>query len=249
MDVTRSESSFVVLLPELEVLQRDISVVTSNKHFSSVVECLDFVRTFLREQFNNGQAVNNTDVYRLVLNEFNETCEFHINLEKCSISSDLQEIVIASSDFSSRKHDLVIGVDYLKTNDLFFVKSHSLPEVPYVKENLKPSPSLRSLCDKFLRLVESLQPFFDVMDKIDATCWILDPEVPSRKDVHRRIAIGDNISVVATFDPFSTGQVPVLKFLGPGRLVEQFRLNMIENLGKWNATGEIVSELLVLIGS
>lgn len=111
-----------------------------------------------------------------------------MNLDRCSISSDLSEITLVTRDTRNRKHEITIGVDDAKMeNQIFYVKNHQLPKDCLVKGGT----SLKVICEKFLCAVRSLQHFWDVMDDFDQNFWILDPEKPHRADAYRRVSLGE----------------------------------------------------------
>lgn len=60
--------------------------------------------------------------------------------------------------------------------------------------------------------------------------------------------IAENLSVIATFDPFNINNPPNLKFLGAEQHIEKYTKNLIENLENWNYNNDVVTEFLKLLG-
>lgn len=60
--------------------------------------------------------------------------------------------------------------------------------------------------------------------------------------------LGENVSVIVTFDPFNVNSAPDLKFLGAERHLGKYRERLVENLEKWNRNGDVVGEFLKLLG-
>lgn len=45
----------------------------------------------------------------------------------------------------------------------------------------------------FCQAAEQYQDFWKAMEELDAGCWVLEPENPSKRDVYRKISIGVTI--------------------------------------------------------
>jgi E3 ubiquitin-protein ligase FANCL len=54
--------------------------------------------------------------------------------------------------------------------------------------------SLPTIYKNFVQQVAALQKFWEVLDEVDHTCWVMDPDNPTRKDTYRRIMIGMVVS-------------------------------------------------------
>lgn len=197
------------------------------------------------QQTNINKPVDNSDFYRHVLEEYSELTRFYLNLKTCYLSPDLSKIKLSTIDERNREHFLEIDVNYTNKNQMFNIVSYDLP---HDKNNFKASASLRTIYDYFISIIERLQSYFNLMDLIDSCCYILDPPSPHRRDNHRRIWIGDDVSMILTIDPCNIAQIPEIKFLGPGSITESYRMTMNENLEKWDPQNDIVFEILQLIG-
>lgn len=229
-------------------IQNKINTALNNTSFSNIVSYLDKLVELLSANDRKKSYLHATNNYRLVLNEYNEICNFCTNVNRCSISEDLEKINITITDNVDRKHEFIITVHLKNTSDIFLIEHHDLPDTQGISELVKNYNSLRKLCEKFISAVESLQEFFDLMDEVDSKFWILDPEKPKRKDVYRRIVLCDNVSIIVTFDPYKVRSVPNIKFLGPERLIEKYRVSLMENLADFDVDGNIIDELLKLLG-
>lgn len=187
MAIKLYKNTFKVHLPQNSDYEKEIKSEIRKLKPTNIVECVNCLHKTLSLKVPPEIVSVKTDVYRVVLQEFHDLCEIYVNLDCCSIAADLSEITLVCSDFSGRKHELIIGVDYTKSGtEIFFVKRHNLPKNSFSKN----TSSLKELCEDFQQIVRSLQSFWDVMDFFDANFWILDPECPKREDVHRRIALG-----------------------------------------------------------
>lgn len=155
---------------------------------SDITDCLDYVGIVLSPTLRLRQTFVRTDLYRLVLNEFSELCDIYVSLERCSVSPDLGEVTVVTSDSCGRRHELVVGVDYSKAGcEIFYVKRRDLPRGAMEER----AGSLKVICERFLQVVRNLQMFWNILDEFDKSFRILDPEKPRKMDVHRRIALGE----------------------------------------------------------
>lgn len=151
------------------------------------MELLNRLRSLLDRKTIKIAYKNHSHAYRRILNEYIELKEFYINLESCTISKDLSKINVTYLDECRRRHNITISNDL--DDCIFKVSYHTFPEVQG-SSLFKPNASLRSIIQKFLKVIEILQPFFETMDRLDNNCWILDPEKPTKKDCYRRIRFG-----------------------------------------------------------
>lgn len=187
---------------------------------------------------------NLSDSYRHILTEYTEFREFYINLNSCMISEDLSAITLTTLDEYGRTHKLSIKVNYDTGNVTFNISRHDLPD----KEDFTtPNTSLSVLYETFLKAIEELQPYLNLMDQFDSNCWILDPETPKPKDCYRRIAFDNNISMVITINPWKCNGIPSLQFLGSERLVSNFRSKVSNNLENWDFKADTFGEVLKLL--
>lgn len=189
------KNAFRVQLPQNKQHESAVKAALRKLKPNNVLECVNCVHKTLSVQLAPDTVTVNTEVYRVVLQEFRDLCEIYVNLERCFITADLCEVSLVSGDLNGRKHELVIGVDYEKSGaEIFFVKRHNLPKGSFEKI----SSSLKEICEDFLQIVRSLQSFWDVMDVFDEDFWVLDPENPKRGDTHRRIVLGCYLNKIET---------------------------------------------------
>lgn len=132
------------------------------------------------------KPINDSEIYRLVLQEYSEFTKFYLNLKTCCLTSDLNKIKITSLDEHNREHFLEVLINYNK-DDIFEITEFDLP---YEKENFKASSSLRTVYDYLVGIIDRLQPFFNLMEVLDSHCCILEPEITARRICYRRIWLG-----------------------------------------------------------
>ncbi|KAJ8984147.1 hypothetical protein NQ317_017798 [Molorchus minor] len=231
------------LLPYQREIQCEISIL-DNPHIITVLDCL--VRILSQGANSKPVNVNMCDTHKHILQEYSEFTAFYVNLQSSHISSDLCLIDTHMVDDKNRDHFVQISASETDSRGIFRIVKFDLPQP---KEEFIVSSSLKAIYSQFTGTVEALQPFFDLMDILDKSCWILEPLQPERKHTHRRIGLGDNISVIIKIDPYNIANVPDMKFLGPERLIEQYRTIVNENLEKWmEEDDDVFSEILKLLG-
>ncbi|XP_054557524.1 E3 ubiquitin-protein ligase FANCL isoform X2 [Talpa occidentalis] len=96
-----------------------------------------------------------------------------------------------------------------------------------------PQSSLITIHSQFLATLESLKPFWDVMDEIDEKTWVLEPEKPTRSAIARRIALGTNASINIEVDPRHPTMLPECCFLGADHVVKPLGIKLSRNIHLW----------------
>ena len=132
-----------------------------------------------------------TPFYRHVLQEYKEFKNFFISVHESSLSPGLDEIKIAQFDEKDRRHTATISVDFAKFEAPFVLVEYDLPDLG-TKTYFEPRNSLIDLYKMYVNVLDSpeMQLVLDVMEEVDASCWVLDPEKPMRRDLYRRIVVG-----------------------------------------------------------
>lgn len=145
----------------------------------------------LKTEINRPIIKNDFQMYRVILNEYYEFQNFHINVHKAQLASDLSEINVSFLDDRRREHSFRIKIE-VDSDKLFHVANYDLPEFSE-KLNFPLDNSLVNLYNTLVSEVDNpkLQEFLDFMEEIDRSCWVLDPAKPRRADVYRRVNLGN----------------------------------------------------------
>ncbi|KRT79403.1 hypothetical protein AMK59_7738 [Oryctes borbonicus] len=193
--LTRKLQQFKLDINEdLEKYEKEIKRL-SKQSFRDPVEYLDKLTQILSielPQHKDEMTSNYTSICRKVLQEYTELLQFYFNIHKSFISKNLKTINIIQLDEGMRQHSVKIKVNYLNDGKLFNIVEYDLPH----KENevlFEAEDSLITLYEKFMTKVDcpKLQMIFNILDEIDHSCWVIDPENPCRGDLHRRIILGE----------------------------------------------------------
>lgn len=102
----------------------------------------------------------------------------------------------------------------------------------------------------FCQEAEHYQDFWKAMEELDAGCWVLEPENPSRRDTYRKISIGindtsakftsftnlkifpiaPNVSLKIEVDPNHPYVFPSITWLGSETAVSKFREQILDRI-------------------
>ncbi|XP_071442041.1 E3 ubiquitin-protein ligase FANCL [Hetaerina americana] len=163
-----------------------------------------------------------------------------------SSSGEFNEIQLRlnKKDAFDRVHTATVKFDSTTSNPIIRADLPSQVEMTVSK-----GMTASQFYETFVEAVDKLQDFWNVMDDIDADCWVIDPEQPKRKDTYRRIIIETNVSLYLNIDPFDPHKRPDVTFIGSERTVMPFRNSLQENLENWDSMGiSIVHSLAKLLG-
>ncbi|CAG9861621.1 unnamed protein product [Phyllotreta striolata] len=235
-----AQNSFTVQLPE-SLKQFENYFKTSNS--PDIISYLDLIKKHVSSNVPQKKPSNHCEIFRQVLHEYQEFTLFFMNLKSSHISYDLSKINVIALDEQNREHPVEIRVNFEDKANIFEISEYDLP---CEKDKFKKSSYLKDVYNQFVQMVESLQPFFNLMDDFDANCDILDPVPQHRRHNYRRIWLGDSSSIVITVDPFKLSEVPVITFLGPEGLTDIY-VSMNRNVHNWSPTNDLYHEILKFI--
>ncbi|KAL7641219.1 UNVERIFIED_CONTAM: hypothetical protein RMT77_008357 [Armadillidium vulgare] len=154
------------------------------------------------------------------------------------ISSDFSSLQLLCRDKASREHRLLITVpaDYPKED---FTVFGDLPvEVDFSTK--------RSLCDLYKMWEEELMAYqllWNILDCLDETAFVLDPEKPMKKHLMRRIILENQVSVHLTFSPVHPLDPPKCQLLGPSSLVMPLNDKLITLYQVWDSSRSVVDNI------
>ena len=109
---------------------------------------------------------------------------------------------------------------------------------------------LRDAVSQYSSAIASYNEVWTELDQIDRETWVIEPEAPTRANLHRRLALGPRSSVQVTLDP-SPGcarAVPEIRFFGSEAAVAPLRASLNRELHAWSLSRSVVDNLGKVLG-
>ncbi|GIY57127.1 hypothetical protein CDAR_466731 [Caerostris darwini] len=156
------------------------------------------------------------------------------------ISPDFHELHLKAIDESEREHILKIWIPDKFPNEGPKYDCDLPQEFQY---RWLPDDTLLMMFTVFQETLAMYSQFWDIMDELDKNTWILEPEIPSRKDCRRQIALASGISLLIVVNPLIPTSVPVCHYLGPERVVEPVRAKFNKNIHLWSEFDSVLTNL------
>ena len=109
---------------------------------------------------------------------------------------------------------------------------------------------LKDAVAQYTSAISSYHDVWTELDEIDREAWVIEPEAPTRANLHRRLALGPRSSVQVTLDP-SPGcarAVPEIRFFGSEAAVAPLRASLNRALHAWSLSRSVVENLRGMLG-
>lgn len=103
--------------------------------------------------------------------------------------------------------------------------------------------SLKNLFSQFEQCLEQYKDFWDAMDEVDSSTWVLEPEKPTRSATVRRIALVNNASLQIEVNPIQPTVLPKCTFLGADHVTNPLKENLCKNLHEWSNNVSLLDNL------
>lgn len=158
-----------------------------------------------------------------------------VGWERINLHKSLRSLDIVVSDDAGRAHSVAVALkpDYPASAPAC---TAALPEPFHVEWGT--GASLDVIVTQFSRKLSDFQGLFRALDDIDANCYVLEPEHPSRADTFRRLALGRHCSVRLELDARApVSAFPTCRFLGPDAAVAPLRDRLNGFMHLWNPDG------------
>ncbi|XP_005097811.1 E3 ubiquitin-protein ligase FANCL isoform X1 [Aplysia californica] len=157
-----------------------------------------------------------------------------------SIDEDFSAVQIGITDEGGRLHKIKI---HLKTQSTTAVPV-CITDLPHKLEfNWATNTRLKHVVEQFEATVLSYQNFWNTLKEIDEKCWVLEPEHPSFSATHRRIALGQNLSLHITVNCQQPSTLPECRFLGAESATAPLREKLNVNLLRWDVERSLLNNL------
>lgn len=162
-------------------------------------------------------------------------------------SGDLNYLKLRAVDAHDRVHVIEFSVpsDYPQSPPK--LSKLELPDV--VVSQITQCASLKEMYSVFCSLISKLQDFWNSYELLCSKAWVIDPEQPMRKDVHCRIVVGENVSILININPLDVEICPEIRFLGSENAVLPLRNTAENNLKElgWDEDLNICDNLLQIL--
>nr|SVE78563.1 EOG090X0G12 [Daphnia lumholtzi] len=200
------------------------------ERFNSVEEFIDKLGILIKDHHKTNLLCNSSEKpsvhtnYSKVLTEIDA-----IGWEKLfSVNHDFTELKLKLYDSLNQQHILNI-----KFNNNVPEFSAEFPRTVNI-EWQEDSSTLSEMYSLFCQEAEQYQDFWKAMEELDAGCWVLEPENPSRRDTYRKISIAPNVSLKIEVDPKHPYVFPFITWLGSETAVSKFREKILDPIEVWD---------------
>jgi E3 ubiquitin-protein ligase FANCL len=166
------------------------------------------------------------------------------------LADDLSSVTLQYTDSAERVHLLSLSLPPTFPATPPKIISADLPVAFAVHRN--PSTNLLTLVDvmhQFEDKIKSFQRFWDMLDDLDQTAWIIEPTAPTRSCAYRRVALEKHVTLTITLDPLDLDVVPELHFMGSDRAVQPILSTVRTNRPLWRPEGILRENLSALLGA
>ena len=158
-----------------------------------------------------------------------------------SVDKDFRQVTLQHTDPGEREHFLSVQLEG-KVPTLVC----DLPG-----ELVLPSPeewSCQELLAQFQQVIGQYQALWDVLDQVDERCWVVEPPPFTRRALHRRIVLREDVSVIVTLDPSQPTCLPRCRFLGSARAIAPLQERLDERSEEWDPSSGLVDNLTTVLG-
>ncbi|CAB4010538.1 E3 ubiquitin- ligase FANCL isoform X1 [Paramuricea clavata] len=211
---------------------------------SFLVEFKNLVEKLVKcKQDDTGQLSLPLDTYSLLISELE-----HIGWHKLAYTNESFNIIkLKMRDARDREHIVTVHVS-AEYPDILPKCSADVPEPFHFKgSKITEGRLLECIYNEFCEIISSHELFWNVMDEIDQNCWILEPEHPTRADASRRVALGNNTSLLVRINVQHPKMMPECHLMGADSIVMKLRENMNKNLHQWDPEIPVLENLEKLL--
>ncbi|KAF8781589.1 E3 ubiquitin-protein ligase FANCL like protein [Argiope bruennichi] len=233
------EKLYEVLKPILDGLEQNLH------HIDTITEMLYEIQNALEQQIRArgpNQSIDGHAEYKYFFEQLQECGWDKVHF----ISPDFHELQLKAVDDSDREHILKIWIPDKFPNEEPKYESDLPQEFQY---RWLPGDTLLNMFIVFQETLNMYAEFWNIMDELDKNTWILEPEVTSRKDCKRRIALASGVSLLLVINPLMPTSIPTCHYLGPERIVEPMRSKFNKNIHLWSEFDSVLANLQQIFGA
>ncbi|GLE00928.1 hypothetical protein PINS_up009725 [Pythium insidiosum] len=167
------------------------------------------------------------------------------------ISDDLRCIELKVADGTDRLHHVRVALphDYPRSAPTCSVDAPETFQLhwPTTKDAVA-SLSLQTVISQFQSFLANFQSFWNVLDEIDTTCCVLEPQHPTRATGRRRIAVQRHVSIQLEIQPQRPRAICELRFFGNEAAISALRERWSERLFQWEEHLSVPENIERLLG-
>nr|SVE82793.1 EOG090X0G12 [Daphnia magna] len=198
--------------------------------FNSVEELIDKLGNLIKDHHKRNLLCSNTEKPSVATNYSKVLAEIDaIGWEKLSsVNHDFTELKLKMYD--SLNHQHILNVKFNNNVPEFFTEYPRNVNIEWQED----TSTLSEMYSLFCQEAEHYQDFWKAMEELDAGCWVLEPENPSRRDTYRKISIAPNVSLKIEVDPNHPYVFPSITWLGSETAVSKFREKILDRIEVWD---------------
>ncbi|XP_066990065.1 E3 ubiquitin-protein ligase FANCL isoform X1 [Macrobrachium rosenbergii] len=161
------------------------------------------------------------------------------------IPSDFAYITLQESDVKGRLHKIKIGIPPGYPEEEPTVDVDLPREFQFSWNSVGGLPLIFAA---FKDQLSSVQQFWDVLDDLDETAVVLDPQHPERRHKTRRIFLSNHVNVQLTVSVEHPCNLPQFHFFGPSSLTTPLNNCLTEKYQDWDPEQSIVNNIERILG-
>nr|SVE92091.1 EOG090X0G12 [Daphnia sinensis] len=200
------------------------------QRFNSVEELIDKLGILIKDHHKTNLLCSNNEKPTVATNYSKVLAEIDaIGWEKLfSVNHDFTELKLKMYD--SLNHQHILNVKFNNNVPEFSAEYPRIVNIEWQED----SSTLSEMYSLFCQEAEQYQDFWKAMEELDAGCWVLEPENPSRRDTYRKISIAPNVSLKIEVDPNHPYVFPSITWLGSETAVSKFREKILDRIEAWD---------------
>jgi E3 ubiquitin-protein ligase FANCL len=177
------------------------------------------------------QQQYNTQFYKQVMNQI-DTIGWNRIVD---LDTNLTTIDMWIKDVKNREHIVHVVVGVSNDSNIQLQTFSNLPLQIVQTLQKKHDSTLQSILEHYTSAInDQLQLFFSIMDCVDSSTWVLEPEHPNYSHTVRRIAIGSHSSIQIEVDPLHPTYLPQFRFLGADSIINPVKESLHKKQHIWN---------------
>lgn len=157
---------------------------------------------------------------------------------------------IELSDAAGRRHALSLRLlpDYPLTAPRCSAALPAHVELRWVSTGPGVGTSrLKNVVEQYAMAIAGYDELWHELEHIDAEAWVIEPEMPTRAIVYRRLAVGPHCALQVDLDASAPRAVPECKFFGMETAVAPLRQRLNLELHRWSPERHVLENLQLLL--